>query len=665
MKKILLTILFLCACGFISAQIIQVPDDKPTIQAGINAATDGDTVLVTEGTYLENINFMGKSLIVASHFFMDGDTNHIHNTIIDGSDPDDPDFASVVTFATGEDTTSVLCGFTITGGTGMYLEAQQARLGGGIVCYNATAKIIHNRIIENEVNAAINAWGAGIAVYRETGEYWTVIENNLIEANHSIVNDGMALGGGMFVLGDAIICNNLMRENQCTSESLEGAGGGAYSQSVNELPDTLYFNNNIVQNNAVEALETASGGGMENQYSFSFISGNVVSHNTLIGNITLGGGLYLSQGAISEITGNVITYNTMITNNNEWYGGGIWCDIPTGKTTFRDNEISFNSGPVAPIGAGGGLCVWDANTTSIIVDANWFFNNTAYHGGGFYERSSYRVQLTNNIFSDNTTFRGGAIGIYHPQTSSDAPLFSRIDFQPMIINNTFYSNSASNDAGAMRFQGVMNSPVIFNCIFWENDAIQGKDIYNWSTTADLVVSYSDIDTNYISGSWTGVANINVDPEFIKGDTLCHLSDSSQCQDAGIESLLINDTWYYCPETDYEGDPRPAPYGPPDIGADEYFYIGVKELQVTGYILQVFPNPTDGISDIRYQISDIGYVTVSVFDSHGQKMQALVDKQQDAGSYSVRFDASALPSGIYIIRLDVDDFGVTEKMILVK
>lgn len=45
----------------VNATFINVPEDQPTIQSGINAATDGDTVLVNKGNYVENINFNGKN----------------------------------------------------------------------------------------------------------------------------------------------------------------------------------------------------------------------------------------------------------------------------------------------------------------------------------------------------------------------------------------------------------------------------------------------------------------------------------------------------------------------------------------------------------------------------------------------------------------------------
>ena len=169
-------LLVLICCTAAAADIIHVPQDQPTIQAGIDAAVNGDVVLVSEGTYYENIRFKGKAVTVASLFWQDGDKDHITNTIIDGSQPTHPDSGSVVYFISGEDANSVIYGFTITGGTGTVYNTTQ-RAGGGIYCVNSGCKVMANRIINNTVSGT-TAYGGGLALDNcNTGK---ILENKFI-----------------------------------------------------------------------------------------------------------------------------------------------------------------------------------------------------------------------------------------------------------------------------------------------------------------------------------------------------------------------------------------------------------------------------------------------------------------------------------------------------
>ena len=111
--------LLIAMCSLIisqlSAVIINIPVDQPTIQAGIDVSADGDTVLVQPGTYIELINFSGKEIIVASHYFTTLDTAFISQTIIDGDGNE-----RVIRFENEETENSKLIGFTVKNGYGNY-----------------------------------------------------------------------------------------------------------------------------------------------------------------------------------------------------------------------------------------------------------------------------------------------------------------------------------------------------------------------------------------------------------------------------------------------------------------------------------------------------------------------------------------------------------------
>ncbi len=131
------------------------------IQVGIDAASNGDTVLVAAGTYVENIDYGGKNIAILG---TDRET-----TIIDGDSS-----GSVVLFENGEDSTTVLSGFTIQNGSegGIYCQGSSPTLknlivtnnthgmgGGGIYCNSNSNPSLENITIIN--NSATGSSGRG------------------------------------------------------------------------------------------------------------------------------------------------------------------------------------------------------------------------------------------------------------------------------------------------------------------------------------------------------------------------------------------------------------------------------------------------------------------------------------------------------------------------
>jgi parallel beta-helix repeat protein len=393
------------------AAVIHVPADQSTIQAAINAAQNGDTVLVAPGTYFENINFSGKAIRVTS-------SSGYALTIIDGID----NYQSVVTFDTGEGLNSILDGFTIQHGSG-------TSYGGGVSISNASPTVSRNVIKNNSCGPG----GGGVGLSFSSA----LIENNVI-SNNTLTLSG-AGGGGIVVVGGAPqIVGNTIENNTAPI----GDGGGV--MLMGESSPTLQ--NNIIRGNVTAGLHPFTfGGGVYIESSNNALLVQNLIYNNIAGQ---GSGIYFNIGSVN--TGSVLVNNTIVGTSSSSQGSAVY-------TTGLDHLGQFFNNLM--IGASG--------TNAVYCDPGYdpnpptFTNNGAYspNGSGLQGTCSGQSNTNGNISADpmftsvplNFRLRAGSAAIDTGDNSS--PNLPPLDLggKPRIVDGD-HDGDTIIDMGAYEYQ---------------------------------------------------------------------------------------------------------------------------------------------------------------------------------------------------------------------
>ena len=184
----------------------------------------------------------------------------------------------------------------------------------------------------------------------------------------------------------------------------------------------------------------------------------------------------------------------------------------------------------------------------------------------------------------------------------------------------------------------------------------GYDVYNqqpsWSNNGKTIVFHSNRETdNYDFNVWT-ISACGGTPNLLTG--LTDIGDYDPCYSKNGQYVAYDG--YTFAEFSISQD---------KINNGSLISSIYKSIPDEFILDQNYPNPFNPSTKITFSIPDASHVNLTIFDLLGEQVATLVDESKAAGMYSVQFDASNIPSGIYIYRISAGSFIQTKKMILLK
>jgi len=475
-----------------------------TIQEGLEAASDGDTVEVAAGTYEETLYWVSKELalvgadagtaivdagaagrclrmryvpggaLVEGLTFTNGSAHGGGGILLEHSSPTLEN--CVVTgnhssaygggvFINGCSSV-VMCGNTFSyndadadGGalaahsiTSLYAEdnrftGNSATKGGALNLADSTVMLIGNTISDNTTirDGAVSVWYCQSA---------TFIGNTISR------NVAGGYGGAMRLdFSQATMISNTISDNtasyrggafafwndavvELSGNTFTGNYSGGRGGALSAWDTTLTLDDNVISGN----ISTNSGGGLYITRSTATLTANTISANTSDGH---GGGVAFGGDTLATLEGNSIQRNKAASR-----GGGIFLRV-NDSVTLIGNTVSDNE---AQNRDGGGLATWDSD---LVAEANWFTNNRAKAAAGL-SIGLGTVKLTDNTISGNQATNGtGGVSIWACEAATlDGNTLTdntgarggglTLDRSPATLtNNTISENTSSTWGGGL------------------------------------------------------------------------------------------------------------------------------------------------------------------------------------------------------------------------
>lgn len=634
-------------------QIHTVPGDFSDIQTAINNASENDTILISQNTYLENL-IIDKPITLASNFIFDYDSHEfISSTIIDGNS-----VGTTITIENIDTDTVRIIGLTITGGSGTLADPQnlgpEVMHGGGLFIDTVHAvKIEHCYIEGNELITDHNSAGGIMCSNSFLSIYMSDISNNTIKGSSAFGE-----GGGLYLYESEAVINTCEFENN-NSEVAYGEGGGIFAKnSILEIQNSIFnLNKNIngggiyAKNTEVQIYNTDFTNNYATQASAIYVY-NDTNLPATFDEITVFG----NSSPTNNNVGAFSLFRTIgsITNSDFEYNSS---GLGAGAISISSSEIAIDncvvSGNISESGIGGeaaGLKIYqsDVNISNSEISYNHCLPAELYNEGGGIFASYSSVMLDSVLMVNNTSGRGGAINLMSSDlmmtrcelvsnSANEGSVIYAYGSDIAIISSTITQNTAVT--GGFLLQ--QSNFIALNSILWDN-ATNEIIAHEIGDPSNIHIAFTDImggEPGIITNSNANLDyasnNLNTDPMFA--------DDFSWDFDLQATSPLVNaGVAYYEYNSEVIIDFTDADYSgsAPDIGAHETVLLGIPQFTHID-LLRVYPNPaTDFIYfELSEQINKI-----QIYDISGKLLEVPIDYLKN------RIDVHNLPQGRYTISI---------------
>jgi parallel beta-helix repeat protein/predicted outer membrane repeat protein len=439
--------------------------DAATIQAGVDSASAGDSVMLAAGTFTgvgnRDVSFMGKAITVTSYY-------GAASTIIDCGG-----LGRGFTFSSGETSSSVLSHVTIRNGF--------ATTGGAVYCSVTNPNIKFCVFANNN-----GAWGGAVYIAGYSSPWWQPsIHDNRFEGNEAEYS-----GGGIYCSGVQTLrvsaCEFINNDGGDRGGAIDCAGGGTL-----DVSDCTLIGNFAAQ----------KGGAIYCYYREVYIRDCTLDGNSGGAVHCDNGPVYMQDCVLTNNTGSAVgvnggyleVRNCRMEGNSGSAVSARGTPLDIRYSEFRDNT----AGEGGAVRCDGPRLCFPTSTASVSVTGCTFRNNSAQTGGGLF-LFSLDGQVQNNTFEGNS---GRGAGVFWDFPGSSSVLRfniftgnngSSLDCDggsPTVSQNTFHHNNGS----AIRWS-MNGSPRIVDNVIYENTASEGGGV-NLRDTVNAIVENNLIYSN--------------------------------------------------------------------------------------------------------------------------------------------------------------------------